>query len=122
MKQTIVSLTGRVDAIYAPTDATVQTAFDVLIKTADEIKIPVFNCDKGTAEKGALFSVGFDYRDLGVTSGKMAVQILEGNARPEDMPIRLADKNTLFYNEKQIKSFSLNVPQAWNEKGIAVGQ
>jgi len=122
IKQTVVSLKGRVDALYAPTDATVQKAFEVLIKTANEIKMPVFNCDKGTAEKGALFSVGFDYRDLGVISGKMAVQILEGSAMPADMPIRMADINSLFYNKQQIETFGLDVPQAWNEKGILVGQ
>lgn len=122
MKQTVVSLVGKVDALYAPTDATVQTAFDVLIKTANEVKIPVFNCDAGTVQKGALFSVGFNYRDIGYTSGKMAAQILTGVASPKDMPIRLSEKTSLFYNRKQIEALHLAVPDKWNDIGSKVDE
>ena len=122
MKQTVVSLLGRVDILYAPTDATVQTAFDVLIKTANEIKIPVFNCDEGTAQKGALFSVGFNYKDIGYTSGEMAAQILQDTARPENMPIQLVNKTSLYFNPKQIKAFGLTVPSEWRNLGNEVGE
>ena len=122
MKQTVVSLLGRVDILYAPTDATVQTAFDVMIKTANEIKMPVFNCDEGTAQKGALFSVGFNYKDIGYTSGEMAAQILQGTALPENMPIQLVNKTSLYFNPKQIKAFGLTVPSEWRNLGNEVGE
>jgi len=122
MKQTVVSLVGKVDALYAPTDATVQTAFDVLIKTANEIKLPVFNCDEGTAQKGAIFSVGFNYKDIGYTSGEMAAKILKGTAQPADMPIQLVSNTSLFYNTKQIEAFDLDVPAEWHNSGIDVSK
>jgi putative ABC transport system substrate-binding protein len=122
MKQTVVSLVGKIDALYAPTDATVQTAFDVLIKTANEINLPVFNCDEGTARKGALFSVGFNYKDIGYTSGEMAAEILQGKARPADMPIRLVEKTTLYFNPEQIRVFGLETPAEWQKLGTAVSE
>lgn len=117
MKQTVVSLKGKVDTLYAPTDATVQTAFDVLIKTATELKLPVFNCDEGTVKKGALFSVGFNYLDIGKTSGEMAAKILKGEAKPETMPIQFVGQNALFYNQKQIDFFGFKVPASWIRDG-----
>ena len=122
IQQTLVSLVGKIDALYAPTDATVQSAFPALIKVANEVKIPVFNCDEGTAQKGALFSVGFNYEDLGRTSADMAAAILDGASRPQDMPIRLAGKSTLYYNAGQIRALGSSVPESWIQTGTKVGE
>jgi len=122
IQQTLVSLVGKIDALYAPTDATVQSAFPALIKVANEVKIPVFNCDEGTAQKGAIFSVGFNYEDLGRTSADMAVAILDGKSKPQDMPIRLVGTSTLYYNAKQIQALGLSVPESWTQEGVKVGE
>jgi len=122
IQQTLVSLVGRIDALYAPTDATVQSAFPSLIKVANEVKIPVFDCDEGTAKKGAIFSVGFNYEDLGRTSADMAAAILDGTSKPADMPIRLVGKSTLYYNAGQIQALGLSVPKSWTQEGVKVGE
>ena len=120
IRQTVVALVGKIDALYAPTDGTVQSAFPMLVKVANELNVPVFNCDEGTAETGALFSVGFNYVDIGRTSAEMAAQILDGRAKPESMPIRLVGKSNLYYNERQIEAFGLTVPEAWVKSGKKV--
>ena len=117
IRQTLVSLVGKVDALYAPTDATVQSAFPLLIKTANELRIPVFNCDEGTVKKGAIFSVGFDYMALGRISAEMASMIIEGKHSPANMPIRLADQFILFYNPNQIQQLDLDMPVTWKKEG-----
>ncbi|MBC2714960.1 MAG: ABC transporter substrate-binding protein [Desulfobacteraceae bacterium] len=122
IKQTLVSLIGKIDALYAPTDATVQSAFPLLIKTTNELKIPVFNCDEGTVKKGAIFSVGFDYEALGRISAEMAADIFQNNKSPSDMPIRLADEFQLFYNEIQILKFNLELPASWKQDGKRVSE
>lgn len=122
IRQTLVSLVGKIDALYAPTDATIQGAFAVLIGTANELKIPVFDCDKGTVEKGAVFSVGFDYSELGRIAADMAADILLKGKSPANMPIRLADNVQLFYNLAQIANFSLTLPATWNEQGQEVSE
>jgi putative ABC transport system substrate-binding protein len=122
VEQTVVALSGKVDALYAPTDATVQTAFPMLIKAANEVRIPVFSCDQGTVQKGAIFSVGFDYADLGHTAAEMAMEILDGKAKPESMPIRLVGKSSLYYSETQLKSYGLSVPESWTKDGKRVDE
>ena len=122
IKQTLVSLVGKVDALYAPTDATIQSAFPLLVRTANEVEIPVFNCDEGTAKQGAIFSVGFNYDDLGRISAEMAAVILNGKKRPAEMPIRQADRFELYYNSRQIEEFGLAVPETWKQEGKQVGE
>lgn len=122
MQQTVVSLVGKIDALYAPTDATVQSAFPALIRVANEVKIGVFDCDEGTVKKGAIFSVGFNYEDLGRTSAEMAAAILDGKSKPKDMPIRLVGKSTLYYNAKQVQAIGLVVPESWVQAGANVAE
>lgn len=122
IKQSLVSLVGKVDALYAPTDATIQSAFPLLIKVANEIEIPVFNCDEGTANQGAIFSVGFNYNDLGRISAQMAAEILNGKAKPAEMPVRLADRFELYFNGSQIERLGLSVPKSWEQEGKRIAQ
>ena len=82
----------------------------------------MFNCDEGTAQKGAIFSVGFNYEDLGRTSADMAAAILDGTSQPKDMPIRLVGKSTLYYNAGQIQALGLSVPESWTQTGVKVGE
>ena len=37
---------------------------------------------------GGLFTLSINYEDLGYAAGEMAVKILKGEAKPEDMPIK----------------------------------
>lgn len=120
IRQTLVALYGKIDALYAPTDATLQSGFSVLIKTATELKIPIFSVDQGTASQGAIFSVGFDYTGLGRVSAQMATDILQGGQSPANMPIRLADEFQLFFNVKQIHMLGLKVPKTWSREGRQV--
>ena len=122
IRQNLVSLVGKIDALYAPTDATLQSAFPLLIGIADELRISVFNCDEGTAQKGAIFSVGFDYAALGRISAEMAGEILLGKRTPSEMSIRLADEFQLFYNGGQIRKLGLNVPASWKQEGKQVSE
>ena len=122
IKQTLVSLVGKVDALYAPTDATIQSAFPLLVRTANEVEIPVFNCDEGTAKQGAIFSVGFNYGDLGRISAEMAAVVLNGKKRPAEIPIRQADRFELYYNSRQIEEFGVAIPETWKQEGKQVGE
>lgn len=120
IKQTLVSLVGKIDVLYAPTDATLQKGFTALMKVSNEVNIPVFNCDESTTKEGAIFSVGFNYLDLGRISAEMATKILNREAMPSNMPIRIADRFTLFYNTKQIERYKLPIPDPWKSEGKQV--
>lgn len=122
IRPTLVALVGKVDALYAPTDATVQSAFPALVKVANELRLPVFNCDEGTVRQGAVFSIGFNYADVGITSAEMAAAILEGKEKPAEMPIRLVGKSTLYFNSGQIEALGLTVPKRWLKEGTEIAR
>ncbi|MBE3555527.1 MAG: ABC transporter substrate-binding protein [Firmicutes bacterium] len=86
--QAAQSLVGRVDAIYVPTDNTVVAALDAVIKVANQNKIPIVSGEGDSVKKGCVATYGIDYHQLGEQTGQMAVEILQGKAKPADLAIR----------------------------------
>ncbi len=74
------SLVGKVDVIYAPTDNNVMSAFEGIVKVAQQAKIPVVAADTDAVKRGAVAALGLNYYDLGRQTGKMVARILKGEA------------------------------------------
>jgi ABC-type uncharacterized transport system substrate-binding protein len=52
-----------------------------------EHKIPYFTNDPSDIERGAFFSIGADYYQVGRETAKMAVRVINGD-NPKNIPIR----------------------------------
>ena len=76
-----------VEAIFVPGDTTVISAVDAVIATAAKAGIPVFSVNPGAADRGTLFDVGFNFREVGLVAGRLAADIL-GGTDPKTIPIR----------------------------------
>lgn len=100
-----------VQAIYAPTDNVISSAMANLIGVTNDAKIPVFCGEEAQVEKGALITIGINYKDLGIQTGKMAAKILKGEAKPETMPIELAEKYQVTINENAAKALGIEIPE-----------
>jgi putative ABC transport system substrate-binding protein len=74
------SLVGDVDAIYVPTDNTVVTALEAIVKVGEENALPVFAGDTDSVPRGAIAALGFNYYDLGRQTGKIVARVLNGEA------------------------------------------
>ena len=74
------SLVGKVDVIYAPTDNNVMSAFEGIVKVAQQAKIPVVAADTDGVKRGAVAALGLNYYDIGHQTGKIVVRILKGEA------------------------------------------
>ena len=72
------SLLGKVDAIYIPTDTTILSAVESIVKVGRETDTPVFAGEPGSVKRGAVATVGLDYIEIGRLSGLMAGDILNG--------------------------------------------
>jgi len=81
------SLVGRVDAIYVPTDNTVVSALESVIKVGEDFRIPVIVGEVDGVRRGALATVGIDYYVLGMQTADIAQKILKGEREPKDIPI-----------------------------------
>ena len=91
------SLVGKVDAIYNSTDNNVVSAYESLVKVAQEAKIPLIAADSDSVKRGAIASLGVNYRDLGEQTGRMVARILKGE-KPGDIKPEVSTKLELFVN------------------------
>src|SRR5262245_218349 len=72
------SLVGKADVIYAPTDNNVMSAFEGIVKVAQQSKLPIVAADTDAVRRGAVAALGLNYYDLGRQTGKIVVRILKG--------------------------------------------
>ena len=109
VQQTAQSMVGKVDAIYVPTDNIIASAMPVLTKITTPAKIPVISGEEGPLKGGALATVGVDYYNLGKIAGNMGADILEGKAKPADMPIQYQTQFKAKVNEKVLKALGITL-------------
>ena len=81
-------MVGKVDAGYSPTDNTIAAGASQVGQICKENKLPFVTGEEGMCMAGGLFTLSINYEDLGYAAGEMAVKILKGEAKPEDMPIK----------------------------------
>jgi len=105
------SLVGKVDAIYIPTDNTVISAFEAVVKVGNEAGIPVLAGDTDSVKRGAVAAAGFNYYDIGRQTGQMVVKILKG-ANPGDMAVEGNAMTDLYLNMKSAKAQGVTLSDA----------
>jgi putative ABC transport system substrate-binding protein len=115
------SLVGRADVIYIPTDNTVVSALNSVLQVGIANKLPVFAGDNDSVEKGAIASLGFDYRDVGQQTGKMVIRILQGEA-PGQIAVEPPRKEELVINTKAAQQMGVTVPPQVLSKAVKVIQ
>ena len=103
------SLVGKADAIYVPTDSTVVSAIEAVVKVGQDADLPVIAADTSSVERGAIAALGFDYFDIGHAAGMEAVEILKG-ADPAILPVQFIDKLDLFVNPGSAAKMGVTLP------------
>jgi len=105
------SLVGRVDAVFIPTDNTIVSALESVLKVGTQNKLPIFAADVDSVERGAVAAMGFDYYKHGYQTGIMAKKILEGTS-PATLPVESQDELQLQINLKAAKAMGAEPPQS----------
>lgn len=109
--QAAKSLVGRVDAIFVPTDNTIVSALESVIKVGVESQVPVFAADVDSVKRGAVAAMGFDYYKHGYQTGAMAEKILNGE-KTENMPVEFQKDLQLYINAKYSEMMGITPPEA----------
>lgn len=112
VKQAAESLVGKVDAIYINKDNTVVAALESVVQVADKNKIPLFAGDIDSVKRGAFATYGYEYYDIGYTTGKMAADVLKNGKKPSDIKVAYPEKLDLYMNLKAAKNQGLEVTDA----------
>ena len=91
------SLIGKVDVIYTNTDNNVVSAYEALVKVANEAKIPLVAGDTDSVKRGGIAALGINYGDLGRQTGKIVARILKGE-KPGAIASETSNNLELFVN------------------------
>jgi putative ABC transport system substrate-binding protein len=113
------SLVGRVDAIFIPTDNTIVSALESVLKVGVENKLPVFAADVDSVARGAVAAMGFDYYRHGYQTGAMAERIL-GGEKPADIPVEFQKELQLDINLKYAELMGVTPPAELLQKATKV--
>ncbi|HVI86816.1 MAG TPA: ABC transporter substrate-binding protein [Dongiaceae bacterium] len=105
------SLVGKVDVIYVPTDNTIVSALEAVVAVGKENKLPVFSGDTDSVTRGTIASIGFDYFQVGLQTGKVVVRVLKGE-KPGDIAVQNASGTDLFVNPKAAEAMGVTIPDA----------
>jgi putative ABC transport system substrate-binding protein len=105
------SLVGRVDAVYVPTDNTVVSALESVIKVGEDFKIPVIVGEVDGVRRGALATIGIDYHVLGMQTADIAAKILKGEREPKDIPIEYLEDMQIALNLAAADKMGAEIPQ-----------
>jgi putative ABC transport system substrate-binding protein len=106
-----MSLVGRVDAIWVPSDNTVAGAMESLVQVCEEHDIPLFGSDISMAKKGAISALGPDYYVNGQNAAKLAARVLRGE-NPADIPISTTPTTFVYLCPAAAERMGITIPQA----------
>ncbi len=109
--QTAQSLVGKVEALFVPTDNTVVSALEAVIKVCERTQLPLFSADTDSVKRGAIAAMGFDYYLHGKQTGAMARKILAGT-KPESLPVEFQKNLSFHINPKAAEQMGLSVDKA----------
>lgn len=110
VKSAADSLAGRADAILLGQDNAVASAFDAVVKSARENKLPVFTFDGTAAPRGAILAFGQDQYRTGVDwATRLVVPVLLGRDPGTIMPLPYSAYN-LQLNAAAAKTIGVTLP------------
>jgi len=103
------SLAGRADAVYVPTDNTVVSALESLVKVCEQNQLPLYAADVDSVPRGVVAALGFDYFLHGKQAGAMALKILNGQS-PAETPVEFQKEMSLHLNMGAAKKMGVDIP------------
>ncbi len=95
------------DVIYVPTDNTVAENTGIIDNICEPKKVPVIAGEEGICSGCGIATLSISYYDLGYTTGKMAAQILKGEADVSTMAIGYAETQTPKYNKQNCEALGI---------------
>jgi putative ABC transport system substrate-binding protein len=107
------TLASRVDCINNFTDNNVVDNLSQVLRATDEAGIPVVGSEVEQVVNGCLATQGIDYVEVGRAAGKIAADILKGDAAPETTPVLLVSEVTPAYSSVVAAKLGIVLPEAF---------
>lgn len=95
------------DALYIPTDNTAASCTEAIDNVATK---PIICGEEGIMSGCGIATLSIDYYNLGVATGKMAAQILKGEADVSQMAVESDPNPVKEYDEARCEKYGITVP------------
>lgn len=110
LQSVVTSAVSDCDVVYIPTDNTAASNMTLVSNVTEPAGIPVITGEENMCAAGGTATLSISYYDLGVATGKQAIEILENGADPSTMEIEYASATTKKYNKDYADAIGLAIP------------
>lgn len=110
LQSVVTSAVSDCDVIYIPTDNTAASNMTLVSNVTEPAGIPVITGEENMCAAGGLATLSISYYDLGVATGKQAIEILKNGADPSTMEIEYASATTKKYNKDYADAIGITIP------------
>jgi putative ABC transport system substrate-binding protein len=107
-------LSKNIDAFFANPDNVVFSSFEVIIKSCNAAKVPVFTSEAGLVARGAVAAYGADMYQWGYQAGEQAAQYLKTKSI-NNLHWELVKLRSKVYNAKAAQSFGIIVGEGFDK-------
>ncbi len=104
------TLMGKVNAILLPTDNTVISALESIIKICILNKVPLFGSDVDIVRRGGVAAYGVDWRESGYVLAEIVQDIVEG-LPVKNIPIQNPQRLLFHINLNAAQQMGIQVPE-----------
>ena len=104
------AILNEVDCLTNLTDNTIVNSLAVVMDKANAKGIPVFGSEVEQVKLGCAAAANIDYYKLGVMTGKMAAEVLNG-ADITTIPFEVIEDNQLVVNSEVLAKYGMVVPE-----------
>ena len=114
---------AKVDAVFTPTDNTVQSAELAIFEKLQDAKVPHYGGADSFALNGAFCGYGVDYVQLGQATAKMVADLLVNSADPAATPVQIMTAENAVINTETCAAIGMDLDQlksAFSTLGINV--
>lgn len=101
------------DVLYIPTDNTAASCAEAINNVAQPAGVPIIAGEEGICKGCGIATLSIDYYELGVTTGKMAVKILTGEADISEMPVEYYQNPVKKYNPELCEALGIAAPEGY---------
>jgi putative ABC transport system substrate-binding protein len=107
-------LSKNIDAFFANPDNVVFSSFEVIIKSCNSAKVPVFTSEAGLVARGAVAAYGADMYQWGYQAGEQAALFLKTKST-NNLHWEMVKLRKKVYNAKAAQSFGITVGEGFDK-------
>jgi len=119
IQQMVASMSQEVDVIYLPTDNTIASAFDTVVSEADRYDMPLIPTVDLMIAQGGLVTVGINQTQMGIESGRMAAEVLDGRD-PSAFPVFVLSEGDILINQEKAERLNVTIPESILEDAVII--